>query len=153
MTPSFVVSKARLTRSQRESLVEKTDSSKPFLLGAGAMLAGVLAGGLLKSATIENFRNAFLFVEEVKGQLNLSQQPRPFVIPPQETDEEEDDLKPTNYSPYYDREVPPPPPPSYERPIKPAVSMAISKEEDDFYERMNEEAIMGRSLVDDWTQV
>lgn len=129
--------------------MDKNDPSHNFVLGAKVMFAGFLAGSVLKSFTIDNVRNTLLFVEEVKNKLAVSSQPR-FIV--KEKDEEEEDSMGDFYH-HYTRESPPPPPPSEESKPRFAVPVSISLGEDDFYEKINEEAMAGRSLVDDWTNV
>lgn len=129
--------------------MEKQDSTTQFLMGAGVMLAGFLAGSVVKSFTIDNARKVILFADEIKER---GQDKPPTVFPP--SFESEEPQMPTNpYSDYYDRTPPPPPPPSEDYQPRYAVPVAISRDEDDFYSRINEEAMAGRNLIDDWVNV
>ena len=131
--------------------MEKNEYPNHFLMGAGVMMAGFVAGSILKSFTIDNARNAFLFAEEIKER--FSTKPTR-IVSATEPVPEEDSMEDYRYTSYYERTPPPTPPPSEEETrFKPPVPVAISRDEDEFYERMNEEAMAGRSLVDDWINV
>ena len=117
-----------------------------FLMGAGVMLAGFVAGSIFKSFTIDNARNAVLFVDELKERRSGSG--RPVIVPAPPQQESQDVFE--EYPDFYSREAPPPVPPSEEYPKRVPVPIAISMEDEDFYEKINEEALAGRSLVSDW---
>jgi hypothetical protein len=117
-------------------------------MGAGVMLAGFVAGNIFKAFTIDNARNALLFVDEIREKKSSST-----VVHPKPTNDFPEMENLAQYVSAYNRESPPPPPPSEEYARKRPVPVAISMADDDFYEKINEEAMAGRSLVDNWVDV
>jgi hypothetical protein len=128
-------------------------SNRSFFLGAGAMLAGVVAGNLLRVSTLDNLRKIAYLADEARD-IYKGTKPRPVPVP-EEGYEDNDSLQTPDYDPMFDREsMPPPPPASYDN-FKAPVPVSISFDDDDqdFLTKINEDAAKGDSLISDWTQV
>jgi hypothetical protein len=127
----------------------QSDSNKSFLLGAGVMLAGFAANSFIRSFTIDNARNLILLAEEVRSLVTGVPSKPVVTLPPPASEDDEPDIEYPNYDPGFDREYPPAPP-SVDN-FKPSRPVAIDLTDDeDFFDKINEEASKGESLVEDW---
>lgn len=125
-------------------------SNRSFFLGAGAMLAGIVAGNLIRVSTLDNVRKLLFLADEAR-EVYKGERPKPIVVGGNDSYEDAP-LEISNYDPLFDREAPPSPPPASYENFRPSAPVAISLDDDeDFLEKINEDASRGDSLIDDWT--
>jgi hypothetical protein len=140
------------------NMADNESNIKSFILGAGAVLAGVVMTRALDCLNAQSFRNALYVAQEAKAYFDGP----PAVTQRQGVPEEDEALPPSlrhesseGVAPL-DRAAPPQPPPAATPRRIPTQAIPVDLDDPSFalYEEMQEQMAQGQGLINqDWSEV